>query len=207
MSAVGFPLRFPLDLGGPEDLHEVEQQAILAELAPGLDVDSNEGLWCEAYADATALEFIWACNKRLAAQGDPEKMIDALPDWEGACGLRPTIKDTDIARRNRLSAWLRGLGGNAIKDIEAAARKLLGPSFVSLEVTPAALEVNYWPGVNPGPPGREWSSNRARIAIVVRNPGLDDETFQNQLGAVSNLLLALLQASKTFAIDSHGAVT
>ena len=206
MPRVSFPLRFPLQLGGPEDLHAVEHQAVLGALQDYYNVDSAGGVWCQAYADATALAFVWACNRRLANQRNPLKMTDALSDWEQACGLVPTIGDSEVDRRNRLAAKMAGLIGNAIADIDRSCQQALGQSYGALVITPPALQVTYWPGVNPGPPGREWSSNRARIAIVVTNPGFDDETLRNQLSALSSLLQSLLPVWAVFDVDPLGYV-
>ncbi len=204
MPKLGFPLRFPLNLGGGEDLHAVEHQAVLAALQKGFDTNSTSGVYCEAYADATACEFVWSCSRRLSGQFDPQRMLEALPDWEEACGLHPSAGDTDVARRDALTAKLRGLSGNALPDINDVCSQSLGTSFAGIQVTTPDIEVTYWPGINPGPPGKEWSSNRARIAVVIDATGLDDVVLESKLAALRPLLNTLLPAWMTFDVSWLG---
>ena len=115
-------------------------------------------------------------------------MLEALTTWEEATGLRPCLNDLGVDRRANLAGRMRGLLNNALSDIESACMALLGNNFASMNVVDPADEVTYWPGVNPGPPGFEWSSNRARIAIEMTTGGLDAASYTDKAAAVWELL-------------------
>jgi hypothetical protein len=190
----------PFTLGGGPSYVEDEQQIILESMAPGLDPDSSTANYAEAYAEAMAITMIWAVDRRLANQAIPERMMENLTVWEDTCGLRPTLDDLDIERRRILSARLRSAAGNAMVDISTACSKILGANFVAVHLTAPINWIVYWPGVNPGPPGFEWSSNRARISIQMTTDGLDDKGFNDKRGAVANQLDAMLPSWMTFQI-------
>lgn len=208
MPALSFPLDFPLTFGGGEDYHAAEEQALLGaiEATNALSVESDTELAAEIAADANAVACIWACNRRLENQINPLKMLEALPDWEDACGLRPAPTDTDVDRHNALAGKLLGQAGNALPDLDAVARQVLGQCFVSIVTTTTLTETTYWPGVNPGPPGKEWSSNRARIAIVARQNGVDDDTFGARVDSLKSQLRALDPCWQTFDVGTLGYV-
>jgi len=166
--------RFPLRFGARDTALDVEHRALLNQLEPGFDVSEGTGLWIETRADALASVIIWRVNARVANQNNPLRMLENLPSWEESCGLRPSVTDTDVARRRRLAARLRGLGGNALQDIEDTARKALGVNFVAFLLVAVDDEITYWPGLNPGPPGFEWSSNRATVGIQISRQQLTD---------------------------------
>jgi hypothetical protein len=190
----------PFTLGGGDSFVEQEQQLILSALDLGLDPDASTGNYAEAYAEATAISMIWACDSRLANQAIPERMMENLAVWEQACGLRPTVDDLDIDRRGVLSAKLRSTAGNAMGDIASACKKILGANFVAVHLTAPVNWIVYWPGVNPGPPGFEWSSNRARISVQMTESGLGKKEFDNKRAAVVNQLDAMLPVWMTFQI-------
>jgi hypothetical protein len=183
-----FPARHPLRHGGGDPQPDIEHQAILDYLAPGWDVSLGTEVWDETRAEAYAVTLIWMMNRRAANQLTPTRMLDNLIDWERATSLRPSIDDTTRARRQRLAAKMRGYVGNAIGDLEDAAREAAGPHFVALVTADPTTTVAYWPGVNPGPPGFEWSSARATVAVHLRQLGADAAALSRVLFAVFDAL-------------------
>jgi len=73
---------------------------------------------------------------------------------------------------------MRGILGNAARDIEAAARKILGVNFDAFLSFGVGTDWFYMPGVNPGPPGKEFASNRSHIAIRMNRIGITNERFR-----------------------------
>lgn len=205
---MGLAYQLPFRLGAGDDTQRQEHRAILDALAEG-DFDTSEGspLWCETYGEATAVAIAWACNRRLANQRIPTRMLEALTTWEEACGLRPTISDSDYDRRARLAAKLRGLCGNALVDIVAAVTAILGNNYHSVVLASPATEITYWPGVNPGPPGYEWSSNRARLGVRMTEDGLSAASFNTKRLAVMFALDAMLPAWMNFCIGTGSGFT
>lgn len=190
----------PLTLGGGESTVEISHQSLLDVMSPGWDTSSNTEFYAETYADAIAVTMIWAVNERLRSQAIPERMLENLVVWEEACNMRPTPAQRDIERRTRLSAKLRGIANNALGDIEDAAQKILGANFIGLVTVPAADQIVYWPGINPGPPGLEWSSNRARIGISMNLNGLALDQFNDLRAAVVEQLDAMLPSWMSFVV-------
>lgn len=178
----------PFTVGGGVSQVEDEQQIILTSMDPALDPSSGTGNYIEAYAEATAIAMIWAVDERLSNQAIPERMMENLTVWEDACGMRPTVDDLDVDRRLRLSGKLRGTSGNAMGDISSACSRVLGANFVAVHQTDPVNQVAYWPGVNPGPPGLEWSSNRARISVQMNEDGLDQKQEDAKKAVTANLL-------------------
>lgn len=202
---LAFPLRFPLTLGGGDDIHRIEHEALLDALAPGWDAQdpltgSDTDHNAQAWAEATAISMIWAANKRLRNQAIPERMLEQLTVWEQSLSLRPTLNDTDVARRNRVAAKLRGIANNALGDIEEAARTILGINFEALLLVAPADWINYWPGVNPGPPGFEWSSNRAVVAIRMNQNSLGTNDFLALRNELARHLDAMLPSWQRFVV-------
>jgi hypothetical protein len=191
---------FPFSLGGGDSTVEQEQQAILGALEPGFDISEESGLYWEAYAEAVIVGIIWNSSIRLSNQMIPLKMLENLPTWEESCTLRPYESQTDIDRRKRLNAKLRGLIGNAIGDLADASANVLGTYFVELRQVTAANQITYWPGVNPGPPGYEWSSNRAVVAIEVDNSTLNNNALNDLIDATIIQLDAMAPAWMDFRI-------
>lgn len=200
MLGLGATNPFPFVMGGGDSVVEVEHEALLATLEKGFDIGSDTGLYAETYADAIAIAVIWACNQRLANQMVPERMLENLTVWEESCRLRPAIDDFDSVRRAKLAAKLRGLANNALGDIEQAMLKILGVNFVQVTQPDPANWITYWPGVNPGPPGFEWCSNRARVAVVMTPDGLDAETIAEKQGAVVSQLDGMCPAWMSFLV-------
>lgn len=177
MTTLGRYAILPLSLGGGDETLRIEHEALLDALSPGWDTSYGTGIYEETFADALAVTMIWHINRRLANQAVPERMLEQLPRWEQATRTVPLPTDRDVDRRAAVAAKLRGYANNALGDIEAAAQKILGSHFHSLILVAPGAWITYWPGVNPGPPGLEWASNRARIAVRATKDGLSEAEF------------------------------
>ncbi len=172
----------------------VEHEAMLDALLPGYDVAENSPVYAETYAHALALTMIWRLNGRLRNQMVPLKMLETLTTWEKACRLRPTPTDAVQERRRRVAAKFRGIIGNTLGDIYDTMATLLGSRFLGLAAPTLADEVTYWPGVNPGPPGYEWTSNRAIVAVRLQRSGLADGAWTVLLSRAADMLDAMIPA-------------
>ncbi len=197
-----FPARFPWRFGAHDPTLEQEHQAILDYLAPGWDVGSESEANIEAKTDALAITMLWAINRRAGNQAFPLKMQDALADWETIMRIRVGRNDTLVDRRRRIASRLRGVTRNALSDLEEAARTALGDNFEALVPVPDADRVAYWPGVNPGPPGYEFSSNTAHIAIRMNKNGLNEPTFLRKVENLANTLDHMRPAWLTYEIGT-----
>jgi hypothetical protein len=190
--------RFPLRFGGRDTTLEAEHQALLDALAPGWDTSAGTELREEAFVDALAVTMVWRINRRVANQLNPLKMLENLPVWETACSLRPTGTDTDPARRATLSAKLRGLTGNSVADLTAATESALGEAFDAVVTVDPDDWVTYWPGLNPGPPGYEFASNRATIGVRMLKDRLTEGEFRRLRAKLIDLLDQMRPAWMTF---------
>lgn len=150
---------------------------MLDALSAGYNVDPDGNVYAETYAHAIAVAFIWALNGRLKNIYVPGKMLETLPVFEEAMRLRPGSRDALQVRRARVAAKFRGIIGNAITDLQGVCESVAGQNFVALVPVPTASEVAYWPGVNPGPPGYEWSSNRACLCVQLQRLTLSDAEY------------------------------
>lgn len=179
MLGLGWTNPFPLQIGGGTSFIEEERNAILDEVQAkiGLSRATDTENYAESLADAQAVAIIWHTNNRLRKQAIPEFMLENLVVWEESTGLRPTDTALMPTRRRVLAAKLRGQINNALSDIVAVAQKILGDNFVKLELVAPVNAVSYWPGVNPGPPGYEWVSNFAHIAIRMTKDNLTNAEF------------------------------
>lgn len=193
-----YPKRFG---GGPSTL-EQEHTALLDRLAPGWSTEEGTESWCELYAHALAVTMLWQVDRRLAYQFIPDAMMENLPVWEEACKLNPLPTDAVQVRRANVAAKLRGLAGNAVTDITATAQSICGTNFVRLDPPPSAALWIYWPARNPGPPGYEWSSNRASISIVLQRGSLTDADFNQMLETLTIALNAMIPAWMQFCIGT-----
>jgi hypothetical protein len=192
--------QFPFDLGGGDAFLEQEHQALLDDLVPGWDTSEDLEAFAETYVDAVAVTMIWAVNERLRQWLIPRSMLESLPVWEESTGLRPGSQTEDVERRRRVSGKLIGLVASAIGDIETAAISVLGLSFDGLVVVDPDNTIAYWPGVNPGPPGLEWSSNRARLGIRIDKTSLTDLAFEEKRQALFVQIDDMLPAWMNFQI-------
>jgi hypothetical protein len=156
---------FPRRFGGGPNVLEIEHLAMLDALAPAWDVSDTTEIHAETYAHALAITAIWALNKRLEGHRIPLRMLETLTTWDQACGLRPMTGDPPIDRRRAVASKLRGFAGNALAQIDDVCRDLAGTAYLGLVTAQTAQVVTYWPGMAPGPPGFEWTSNRAQVAV------------------------------------------
>lgn len=197
---------FPFDLGGGDpdveggSFVETEHNALLRELEPAFDVSEDTDVWLETLSEAIILAGIWAVNQRLRGWLIPLRMMESLPIWEQATGLRPGLEATAPARRRTLDAKLGGMASNAIGAIETAAQRVLGAAFGGLVITDPSDQITYWPGVNPGPPGFEWSTNRVRIGIIIDETALGGDDFVDVRARVWLAIEPILRIDMTLAI-------
>lgn len=196
----GLAYQFPFLLGESDETQTEEHNALLEALAPAFDVTEGTELWCEAYADATAIAAAWSACDRLRSQGIPLRMLETLSTWERSLGLRPTVQQTDVERRQSVDAKFRGLSHNAYVDIEEAVRDILGDNLVHVIVNAPADAITYWPGINPGPPGYEWTTSTARLCVVMTEDGLSPGTLERKKAAVVTQLNTMLPAWQTFVV-------
>ncbi len=201
MGALGFGRGnpFPFTLGGGESVVDSIHVALLDAYAPGWDVEDDTEKNADAYAEALAVTFVWVANRRIANQAQPLKMLETLPVWEEAARLRPRPNDRDSDRRRRLASKLRGIANSTLTDIADACDALLGNNFVAALVAEAADQITYWPGQNPGPPGYEWSSNRAHVQIQVSKAGVTDSDFLTMTNELERVLDGMCPAWMTFS--------
>jgi hypothetical protein len=180
---------FPLQLGGGDSVLDAEHQALLDLLAPGWEgVDETHPLWAETRAEALAVTMVWATNRRVANQMQPLKMTELLPDFEEVTHQIPSAEDSLVTRRRRIAGKLRGIVRNAFDDLKDVASRVMGPNFVALTAADPADEIVYWPGINPGAPGYEWSSNRAIVAVHCNMNGLGDDDFDRKRAVLADAL-------------------
>jgi len=199
---------FPFKFGGGPSAFEVEHLALLDALSPGWDASAGTANYAELFGAALAVSMIWQVNRRTTNQAIPSKMLEALPGWEQVLFLSPLKTDTSIARRRAVAAKLRGISGNALHDLQDVSRTLAGANYVGTLVPDAAHAWAYWPGINPGPPGLEWSSNRASISVVVTHGSLSDADFLNLLERMTQTLNDIEPAWMNYVIgvDEGGFV-
>jgi hypothetical protein len=193
---------WPFQFGGAIRPIEAEYNALRDALAPnrqGYNVD-DDLIDVGIYGEAMALAQIWAANRRSANQAIPSRLLEELPREEEILGLRPDPAQTTLDRRASVAGKRRGLAGNAMPDIEATCRAVLGANFVTVETVDTADQITYWPGVNPGPPGREWSSNRCTIGIRMNTVGITDAQRDAKIASLAEKLDATLPAWMTFCI-------
>lgn len=194
----GYPKTFD---GGKSDF-EIEHAALLDALADGYDKSYGTANWAELYALALGTAMVWAINKRLVNQSVPERMLESLPDWESVCKLRPIPGDSVQVRRARVAAKLLGVASNTLSGMYDACAAQLGALFVELRTVVPADEIAYWPGIYPGPPGYEWSSNRCVIAVVVTQGAEDDNAFHLAIERTFQMLDAMAPAWMTFQVGT-----
>lgn len=182
-------MRTPESPGRPYVDVDLEHEAILDYLAPHWDTSEGTALWAETRAEAYAVTSMWLLNVRLGNQLIPERMLDNLVDWETACQLRHGPGDSTRARRRRLAAKMRGFVGNALADIEDVARKAAGQRFVAL--VQADTSVAFWPGVNPGFPGFEWTSSYATVAAHLSRGNLSSASLARLVDTTRDAMLEM----------------
>lgn len=210
MAGFGKNNSFPRRFGGKPRFRSYEERALARTFQKdGFDVSRGTTKAAEAYAFGGAIANIWAVNERLRGADIPSRMIETLPTYEEILHTRPASEDTDNMRRAAVAARLRGISGQATKeDIEGVCRELLGNAFEGLRTVAPDAEFSYWPGMNPGPPGFEWTSNRALIGIAVRQDSRTDAAWNRVMSQLRDLLHTLLPGWEVFEIgqDDGGFV-
>jgi hypothetical protein len=194
--------RFPIQFGGPDRTHDIEHQALLDAMRLAFDTAEDTEFWIETRVDAWAVAMIWSINRRIANQNVPTRMYENLPKWEEACGLRPAVDDLDVDRRARLAAKLRGLGSNTLEGMADAAEKALGINFEAFDIVDPDDWITYWPGLNPGPPGYEFSSNRATVGIQMNRIQLSEAEFRKKRNWVIEIMNQLVPCWETFVVGT-----
>lgn len=191
---------WPRRFGGGKRARAVERLAFAqAFREAGLNPE-DPSVGANVYALANAVGGIWAINTRLRGAEIPERMLETLTVYETILRLRPDADDPDVVRRQAVAAKLRGLSGNTFVDIQAAVSSLLGSQFDGLITVAPADDITYWPGINPGPPGYEWFSNRMVLGVRIKREGIDAAGFDRLFGQCQTLLQDLLPAWEVFAI-------
>lgn len=194
----GFPRKF----GGGRSILEQEHQAILDALVPGYDVESDSPVYAETFAHALAVSTIWALNRRLAGSMIPSRMLETLTTWETALRLRPARADSVQTRRDAVAAKFLGLASNTISAIYDVCSTLAGSLFLGLGQVAEADAIWYAPGIAPGPPGFEWTSNRATISVRLTRLGTPDAVFFALVQRIQTALVAMCPAWMTFRIGT-----
>lgn len=195
---IGGSLCLPLG-GGPDD-QDVEQQALLAALDNDLDPTAPEQI-ALTFGEALAIANMWAINRRLRGQLDPNRMVETLATWEQACDLRPAPTDTDVARRAALATRFRGFAGNDISQISDAAATLCGPSFVRIAVA-GATNTAYLAGLMPGPPSMTTTNVRSLISVQLAPAGQPDVALRDLIRRLQLELQILCPAWLGFVVGT-----
>jgi len=198
---------FPFRFGAGKTAKRAIHQALLDRYTPVFDTDDSKLPAVEAYVEAHIASQAWNAAERVGNQLQPTKMLENLPVWEEACGLRIGLDDTERERRADVAAKFRGFGSNAEPDIRDACEALLGRAFVECRYVAAAEEYAYMPGYNPGPPGLEWASNRCKVFVHVQRTGETDDAWFRLMGKLARMLDALLPSwmdSDWFIHDTDG---
>jgi hypothetical protein len=191
---------YPRRYGGGKRHYEVELDALLDALSPGWDSSEDTASYVELLAHARAIAIIWTINGRLKNAMIPEKMLETLTTWEEACRLRPAPSDSVQSRRRAVAGKLRALTDNTVSDIYDACAAFLGPHFDGLGTVGSGSETTYWPGINPGPPGFGWTSNRATIGVKMKRLALTPVQFVALRGRLVEMLAGLIPAWLTVTV-------
>lgn len=203
MAGFGQNNPFPRRFGSGRRPVELERVALEgAYKRNGFD-PRNPTVAAECYAFARPLAAVWGISERLRGAEIPARMIETLPTYEEILRTRPSIEDSDNERRTVVAAKLRGIAGQATsEDIEDVCTALLGPSFEGLARVDPSEIISYWPGVNPGPPGFEWTSNICTLGILVRRGPQDDGRWARLLSHLHDILGTLLPAWEIFFVGT-----
>ena len=120
---------FPFRFGAGKTAKRAIHQALLDRYSPVFDTDDSKLPAMEAYAEAQIASQAWYAAERVGNQLQPTKMLENLPVWEEACGLRIGLDDTDRERsteafaqsiRDDLVYLMAGRMGKAEEEAKAA---------------------------------------------------------------------------------------
>jgi hypothetical protein len=188
----------PLEVGEPICWEEQLRVTLSDAYSPVFDVTDGTIAAIELEAEAACVAMIWAASDRLANQSQALRMIEALPIWEQACGVNPGPRESARERRNALAAKFRGYSGNTESDIRGVCSAAMGSNFVALHHVPEAEVYAYWPGMNPGPPGFEWMTNRCLVLSQVTKSGLSDDEFLRRVRKMTDTVDTILAGDCVF---------
>lgn len=186
----------PIPLGSGDDDEEEIFQSLLDAYACNWDTDDGKALWSELRADAWLISMIWQVNRRVYNQVDPDKMVEALPNWERAMSILPRPSASLVDRRRPVAARFKAAAENKLTNIEQASQKVLGAAYNGV-VKVADADVWWWmPGVKPGPPEFPFASNRLHICVhMIADTFPIDEMLRRRaqlLGELANILPAYM---------------
>ncbi len=195
---LGQPLAASLG-GGPSEW-ESELYALLDAYAPAWDAGEDTESYAEVEALALGVAMIWAVNQRRQDWFIPSRMMESLLVFEKACNIRPLLGATLQARRQAIAARFLGFAGNSLAQLYAVCSAMAGALFLGFAVDTSPT--SYMPGINPGPPGFEWMSTRACLAVRLQKTGVADAIFMDLVRRLRVELHALCPAWMTFTIGT-----
>ena len=191
---------FPIRLGGGESTSEALFAGLLAEYAKGFSTEEFTENWCETYGEAVALSIIYATNGRVSRQMIPGEMQENLPVWEDILQIPKVDGASLVRRRAAVASKMRTMVKNALTDLAAAATGAMGANFTELRTTPDDDVWFYMPGVNPGPEGMPFASNRAIVTFVVNKNNLNDFAFNQKVETLASALRGIAPGWQWFTI-------
>jgi hypothetical protein len=205
VSGFGRTNPYPRRYGGGQRAVTIAHGALLDAYADVFDSDDNAQSTIDALIEAKAAGIVWACNKRLENEAYPLTMQSNLPDWEDATRLRPALADTDVERRERLAAKLRGLSDNKPSTVDATIAQLLGDAY---EGPPQAMgghygpAISYFPGQEPGPPGLEYASTKGIVVVLYDYAAYSPAEIERRKAAVIAYLDLALPGYETWTVNA-----
>lgn len=198
----------PLRIGGGKRSIELAHESLLGAYRPVLDVAPEQLAESEAYAEAAVLAMVWASGRRAANQAIPTRMLEWVEEYEQIVLTHPGTYDSDHQRRAEIAAKFRSLVANAEGDIYEACSLILGINIEDVTYLDDSEATTYLPGINPGPPGIEWMSQRAIARVEVNSASLTEAEYTRKVEKLVALLDALLPAwmgFDVFRLDNDGA--
>lgn len=192
--------QWPFRLGGGKGPRELVHDSLLEQYSKVLDVSGDQLTDSEVYAEAALLSLVWVAGKRASLQGLPLATVDWIEAFEAILKITPLPNDTEPERRNAISARFVSLLGNSELDIREACSRLLGLSLNDVKYLTDAQATTYLPGLNPGPPGLEWFSQRAIVFVLVNKNGLTSLQYSLKIAKLENMLENLLPAWMSFSV-------
>lgn len=202
MAGFGCYNPYPRKLGGGKRPIQVVHEGLLeASDRAGLDVSEGSVEWCESLAQSAIIANGYAAAERAHYYLIPRKMTESLPMWERALGIQPPTGSPSYARRREVESRFRALTNNAEPDIRDVCSRSTGRCYVGVSYVPLGQELTYLPGVNPGPPGLEWSSSQCTVFVTLTNDGVTQEEYVRRESALAQLLDDFLPGWMAFSID------